>query len=328
MIGKLKNLIRKTGVVTLVFMMLLSITFTYKADEVYANTNEIRVSVDGKYVEFDVAPINDNGSVFVPMRAIFEALGYEVKWESDLRWVMATTIEKNYVMSIYLTDIDTMFLSYTEHITDYTDFSDKGNPELRLADEISLEFSYYIQFKPNYKSVDGRILVPVRAISEGSGAKVDWDGGTRTVIIDSSNPVIKDINTGISYELNKAEERVDSYFASVDNSSDVNNNSNYNTNNNYSNNTNEVIEMTREEKELEIIRLVNIERLNAGLNEVKLADDLVYVARWHSDEMAELDYFSHESPTLNLKYTELARALGADYSYAGENSHDSILIQL
>ncbi len=104
---------------------------------------------------------------------------------------------------MYLTDVDTMFLSYIEHITDYTDFSDKGNPELRLANEISLEFSYYTQFKPNYKNVDGRILVPVRAISEGSGAEVDWDGETRTVIIDSSNLIIKDINTGTSYEVNK-----------------------------------------------------------------------------------------------------------------------------
>jgi len=31
--------------------------------------------------------------------------------------------------------------------------------------------------------VNGRTLVPARAVAESFGAKVDWDGNTRTVII-------------------------------------------------------------------------------------------------------------------------------------------------
>jgi len=34
--------------------------------------------------------------------------------------------------------------------------------------------------------VGSRTLVPVRAVSEGLGAKVDWDEGTQTVVIESN----------------------------------------------------------------------------------------------------------------------------------------------
>jgi len=35
--------------------------------------------------------------------------------------------------------------------------------------------------------VNGRTLVPARAVAESFGAKVDWDGSTRTVTITEGN---------------------------------------------------------------------------------------------------------------------------------------------
>ncbi len=322
----MNKLLRYTIRVYLVALVVVLSVATYlkvfEPIEVYANTSEIKVSVDGEYINFDVPPTNDNGSIFVPMRAIFEALGYEVSWDNELQMVNALLVEENYLVKITLAGEDTMFITYKEYITEYTDLTLKGvTPWERLKDEMSTNFSYEKTFSPSYKNVNGRVLVPVRAISEGTGAEVSWDGKNQTVIIDTSNPIITNPKTGVRYDVNNAGKRVEKYFDNQENTNITDNNDTNNANNNnIVNNGNQTSqEFTREEKELEIVRLVNIERVNAGLNELEIADDLMYVARWHADETVELDYFSHMSPTYNLQHTQLAKALGAEYRYVGEN---------
>ena len=50
-----------------------------------------------------------------------------------------------------------------------------------------------------------------------------------------------------------------------------------------------------------IFRLVNQERAQRGLNELKWSDDLADVARAHAAEMRDKKYFAHESPTPGLE---------------------------
>lgn len=311
MVKKLKNLIATTlAVVTMVAS--LGIT----TQEVQASESEIKVMVNGEYVKFDEPPILENGIVFVPMRAIFESLGFEVRWDNEFQLVLADLIEDYYLISVRLYS-DKMSVGYTEYLKAETYITNHTNN--RKKEEMSTNFNSTVNLNPPYKNINGRILVPVRAIAEGSGASVKWDSTTKTVIIDSSNKVITNSETGEKFDVNNAKSRVDSYFNNKGSSNQVENNNS--TNNQTSNNNQVSTELTREEKELEIVRLVNIERVNAGLNELEIAGDLMYVARWHSDEMVELDYFSHMSPTYNLQHTKLAEALGADYKYAGENLH-------
>ena len=47
------------------------------------------VYVNGKAVDFDTAPEIVNGRTFVPMRAIFEAMGADVKWNDARREAVA-----------------------------------------------------------------------------------------------------------------------------------------------------------------------------------------------------------------------------------------------
>ena len=42
--------------------------------------------------------------------------------------------------------------------------------------------------------IDGRTLVPVRAISESAGRKVEWDNATRTVVIAALEVSAEEIN--------------------------------------------------------------------------------------------------------------------------------------
>ncbi|MFP4457501.1 MAG: stalk domain-containing protein [Clostridia bacterium] len=115
---------------------------------------EIRVSVDGGYISFDVQPTIIDGRVLVPLRAIFEALDVIPVWHSSTKTV---TAEKD-SRTIELT-ID----SYQAKI-------DGEVVEIDVPGTI----------------VDGRTIVPARFIAEALDAEVLWDAVDRIVIINSS----------------------------------------------------------------------------------------------------------------------------------------------
>jgi len=48
--------------------------------------------------------------------------------------------------------------------------------------------------------------------------------------------------------------------------------------------------------ELEVVKLINIERENVGLNPLAIEPQLMMAARFHSQEMADLVFFGHRSP--------------------------------
>ena len=50
--------------------------------------SEITVKINDKDVIFDVSPIIMNERTMVPMRVIFEILGYKVDWESQTQEVI------------------------------------------------------------------------------------------------------------------------------------------------------------------------------------------------------------------------------------------------
>jgi uncharacterized protein YkwD len=71
------------------------------------------------------------------------------------------------------------------------------------------------------------------------------------------------------------------------------------------------------------LELINRERSSRGLTELKMDPTLVAVAREHSREMCDKDYFDHRSPTPG-KRTPMERYLGAlpkrpRYACVGEN---------
>lgn len=68
----------------------------------------------------------------------------------------------------------------------------------------------------------------------------------------------------------------------------------------------------------EVIRLINEQRYNYGLNELKLNLQLSYVADVKSRDMQENYYFKHESPTYGTAYN-MVRDFGLRYAMVGEN---------
>ncbi|MFA9396947.1 MAG: SafA/ExsA family spore coat assembly protein [Clostridiaceae bacterium] len=71
-------------------------------------------------------------------------------------------------------------------------------------------------------------------------------------------------------------------------------------------------------QENEVIRLVNIERSKNGLSPLKTNWQLSRIARYKSKDMADLNYFSHYSPTYSSPF-DMIESFGLKFSAAGEN---------
>lgn len=119
------------------------------------DNNVINVYVNGKKVGFDVEPQLINGRTMVPMRAIFEALECDVEWDNDNQQITAAKEEDDVVTTIVMQiDKNSMMVDEEEKVLDVA-------PTL----------------------VDGRTLVPVRAISEALGVNVEWHNPIQAVDI-------------------------------------------------------------------------------------------------------------------------------------------------
>lgn len=70
--------------------------------------------------------------------------------------------------------------------------------------------------------------------------------------------------------------------------------------------------------EMEVVRLVNIERQNAGLTPFTASTELSRVARLKSEDMGKNNYFSHTSPTYGSPF-DMMKSQGIKYNTAGEN---------
>jgi len=112
---------------------------------------KIKVFLNGKRIRFDQPPIIQDGRTLVPLRAIFEAMEATVEWDDKTKTVTAKKGDTTIVMTI-------------------------GNKTMKKnGEEIVLDVPPQI--------VNGRTLVPARAVAESFGAEVGWDGSTRTVTI-------------------------------------------------------------------------------------------------------------------------------------------------
>lgn len=126
----------------------------------------IVVIVNGNKIEFDVEPQIINGRTMVPVRGIFEALNAVVEWDGTTQTVIAKK--------------DSTIIKFT-----INELSFKKNSEIKKLDVPA-------------QIVDGRTLVPVRAIGESFDCTVDWDGSgvMKKVIVNSNKtsqkPVIKE----------------------------------------------------------------------------------------------------------------------------------------
>lgn len=113
----------------------------------------IAVRLNGAELKFPAEPVNKDGSVYVPMRVIFEAMGRSVSWEDSTKTVTASDAKGDYVQ---ISVGSRSMLS-----------SDGTVSELPSAPELE----------------NGTTMIPLRGISEALGAQVVWNEESQSVDI-------------------------------------------------------------------------------------------------------------------------------------------------
>lgn len=139
---------KKFGKLILVFCLFLSLMPL----NAFAN-NEIKLWIDGNYVESDVAPFIEESRTLVPLRVISENLGLDVKWLPEEKQVIISQGEDYFVFLIG------------------ENFYSKGDLKMEM------------DAAP--KIVADRTFVPIRVIAELFNKEVNWDNANRTVVIGS-----------------------------------------------------------------------------------------------------------------------------------------------
>ena len=117
------------------------------------STNSNEYCVDGNIKTMDTKPVNLNGNVFVPVRAISESLGADVIWEPVSRTVLI-----NNTINLQI-----------------------GNKEAFVGDKkVTLNYAPFID-------KNNRTLVPIRFIAEALDCKVDWvQNESKVMILENS----------------------------------------------------------------------------------------------------------------------------------------------
>jgi len=136
----------------LIFALTLIPTMAVYADEISVTVNGEPVIIEGQQ------PVIVDGRTLVPVRAAFEAMGFDVDWNPEYRQAVLSRGQHLVVLTI---DSATFFVG---------------------AQSRTLDVPAQI--------IGGSTMVPLRAVLESVGYDLDWDGATSTVIITSGAPVI------------------------------------------------------------------------------------------------------------------------------------------
>lgn len=138
----------------IILAILLSLIWTLLPGKALAAA-DITIVIDGKAVAFTkdtgMPFVDENARTLVPFRQVLESFGARVSWDSDTRTALATYGGKKVGVPI-------------------------GSAMLHTdTDTLRLDTKAIIR--------NGRTYLPVRAVMEGFDAQVEWDGDTRSVMI-------------------------------------------------------------------------------------------------------------------------------------------------
>ena len=109
----------------------------------------------------DQTPVIINDRTYVPIRDVFEKMGFQVDWEQSLKLV---TISNDYYYVYIKVDTNGLWILDKAMQTTCT----------TLTDKVQL--------------VNGRTMLPLRQILEAMGYSIQWDGATKSsIVVDNNN---------------------------------------------------------------------------------------------------------------------------------------------
>ncbi len=167
------------------FILGVAIAVSALPMHIFAN-DEIKILLNLEPVEFDQPPLIENGRTLVPFRAILEAMGITVNWNAEEKTITCAKDEKIVSLTI-------------------------GSNKMIVNDSPVL-----LDVSP--KVVNGRTLVPLRAVSESFNANVDWSSETKTVSIATNLLPLNEITPEFEQEILNSQTSIKQIEITDDNS--------------------------------------------------------------------------------------------------------------
>lgn len=153
-----KNLFKNLLTVVIAFTLSISSAVILSAD------SDIRVIVEGQEISFtDQTPVIVDGRTLVPIRDVFEAMGFDVDWNEEFATALLSYDDGFFNMSI---EIGSPYFSVFIH-----------NPNRPAGHAVIVPLDVPAQI------IGGRTMLPLRALLEYAGYGLDWDEVTRTITI-------------------------------------------------------------------------------------------------------------------------------------------------
>lgn len=114
--------------------------------------NGIAVFSNGEQISFEQEPYIENDHTLVEMRAVFESLGANVDWNGEDKTVTAV--------------------------------KDDIKIQLQIDNNIMQVNSESVELETPARLVNDNTMVPIRAVSEAFGARVEWSADLQRVVVD------------------------------------------------------------------------------------------------------------------------------------------------
>ncbi|MFH5187226.1 copper amine oxidase N-terminal domain-containing protein [Paenibacillus sp. TAB 01] len=143
---------QRVAPIALSVCMMLSWAVPASADAEDASAAEqVQIYMGQQKTDWEQPPYIDNGNTMVPMRALFEKLGFAVTWDNAERKAIASKGDLSISLPI-----------------------GSGTASVN-------QIQYYLDAAPVIR--EGSTYMPLRFVSEAAGAEVLWDSATHTVTV-------------------------------------------------------------------------------------------------------------------------------------------------
>ncbi|MDR6552315.1 stalk domain-containing protein [Paenibacillus qinlingensis] len=146
--------ILKSGITIILMWIFLVVPNTVFAEKT------VKVFFDNTELQFEVDPLIKEGSTFVPLRPIFERMGFKVSWYEEEQSVTGKKDNLSITMEI--------------------------NSPIAYVNGKAIKLQAPVQI------VENTTLVPLRFISENSGFPINWDPDSHIVTIQSPDKIQPD----------------------------------------------------------------------------------------------------------------------------------------
>lgn len=130
------------------FIIICMLSFTVPA---WANESKIQVFLNHELLQFSSPPILENGRVLVPVRELFQSMGFDIKWNPKEQQIVGE--KDDLILTMYI-----------------------GNTTVTKNHE-----NIHLDIPPMIK--ENKTYVPLRFVAESTSANVEWNNRKKRVTI-------------------------------------------------------------------------------------------------------------------------------------------------